>query len=69
MMVKAKDIQPGDIVTKVPYGEPSDKLPLTVIWNHPAKAKYCRILEGTNSAGARTLIPVGHQDNVCEVQR
>jgi hypothetical protein len=68
MMTKTiKQIQRGDVVTRVPYPERTDRLPLTVEWVHQARQKGSMILEGVNADGRRIQIPVGHFTNTVEV--
>lgn len=60
-------VQPGDIVTRVPYYGEHDHLPLTVTAVLPAKAHGCLIFEGRNANGQNVLVPVGHKMNVVTI--
>jgi len=63
-----KQLKRGDVVTRVPYWDEHDRLPLTVEYVHHARANGYRILEGVNSKGERVQIPVGHFSNTVEVR-
>lgn len=67
MVKTVKQLQAGDVVTRVPYAGP-EKMPLTITYVHQARQQGYRILEGTDATGRRVQVPVGHFSNHVEVR-
>jgi hypothetical protein len=62
----AHDLQPGDVVIRVPYPGP-EVLPITVHHIARAIASGYVILIGDDATGRRIQVPLGHRTNVVEV--
>jgi hypothetical protein len=68
MTKSIRQLKPGEVILKVPYGGRPEELPLVLESVAHAVRTGCRILVGTNPKGERIQIPVGHWSNQVEVQ-